>query len=73
MGTDFDKFTVDLDVKEDVTVPFNFAMYSVENVHPNLFKKYLPGKLDFKLNGENPKPTTPLKDGDEIWFSVLPS
>ena len=72
VGTNFDKFTVDLDGEEDIEVPFNFVMYSVDNAHPNLFKKYLPGKLDFKLNGKDPEPTTPLKEGDEIWFGLLP-
>ena len=71
VGTDLDKFTVDLGVEEDVVVPFNFAMYSVDNAHPDLFKKYPPGKLDFKLNGEDPEETTPLKDGDEVWFGIF--
>lgn len=71
VGTDLDKFTVDLGNKENVAVPFNFVMYSVDNAHPELFKKYPPGKLNFKLNGKDPEPTTPLKDGDEVWFGVL--
>ena len=69
-GTDLDTFTVDLGAEENVKVPFNFAMYSVDNAHPELFKKYPPGKLDFKLNGQDPEPTTPLKNGDIVYFGI---
>ena len=70
-GTDSDKFTVDLDANGFTDIPFSFAMFSVENVHPKLFERYQPGMLDFKLNGEDPELATPLKEGDEIWFGVL--
>ena len=70
-GTDSDKFTIDLDAKGFTDIPFTFAMFSVENIHPKLFERYPPGKLDFKLNGEDPEEKTPLKDGDEVWFGVL--
>ena len=72
-GTDKDTFTIELAIEKKVDVPFNFVMYSVENIRPEVFKRYPPGKLDFKLNGANPKQDTVLKDGDEVWFGALKS
>jgi len=70
-GTDCDKFTVDLDAKNYTDIPFSFAMFSVENIHPKLFERYPPVVLAFSLNGEATEEATPLKDGDEVWFGVL--
>ncbi len=71
VGTDQDTFSADLETEENIVVPFAFAMFMTEQAHPKLFQKYPPGKLDFKLNGEDPEQNTPLTNGDEVWFGVL--
>ncbi|MCK5022111.1 MAG: hypothetical protein KAR54_02595 [Candidatus Pacebacteria bacterium] len=70
IGNDFDKFTVDLRVNENVIVPFGFVLYNLENIRPELFKRYPLDTLDFKLNGESPESTALLKDGDIIFVGV---
>jgi len=71
VGTDQDTFSADLGTEEDVVVPFGFAMFMTEQAHPQLFQKFPPGRLDFKLNDEDPQQDTPINNGDEVWFGVL--
>lgn len=47
-------------------INFVQVLEELSEEHPEIFKKYKPGKLGLLLNGKAPKDSDVLHDGDEI-------
>jgi hypothetical protein len=49
---------------------FSFLLMSILSEYSGIESKYPPGALGFTVNGEPPKPYSPLFDGDVVSFFV---
>ena len=52
-------------------ITFVDQLYFIFSSHPEIPKKYQPGKLGFLLNNRPPKEFDVLQDGDEIFFKIV--
>jgi hypothetical protein len=50
---------------------FGWLLECILMEHPEIEDMYPPYALYFKVNGYEPKPYSPLFDGDEIFFGVV--